>query len=109
MHLEDTNIREGTLVEVPEGPLRVGDYPHNFGIVTCMRQVAGCLYAEVVTNTGTHRIIEPDRLCVLSQVMESEDAEADRVREQHSAASAQVGLSGGRSHRLARRSSTRTR
>lgn len=93
MHLDDTNVREGTLVEVPEGPLRVGDYPHNFGIVTCMRQVAGSLYAEVVTNTGTHRIIEPDRLCVLGQVMENEDAEADCDREQHPNATAQVGAS----------------
>jgi hypothetical protein len=81
--LIDDQIREGTLVEVAEGPLRISDHPHNFGIVSCMRQISGNMYAEVVTNTGKHRLIELNRLCVLNQLLEITVADADSDRGQH--------------------------
>jgi glycine/serine hydroxymethyltransferase len=62
----DTTVCVGCLVEVQEGPLRVSEDPHNFGIVSALTIVSGCLYADIVTNTGHHRLITPDRLCVLS-------------------------------------------
>lgn len=81
--IDDNHVREGSLVEVEAGPLRIADDSHNFGIVSCMKRVSGFLYAEVVTNTGKHRLIEPNRLCVLSQSLETEDADADSDRGQH--------------------------
>jgi hypothetical protein len=73
MHLDDKQVREGTLVEVVEGPLRVSEDPHNFGIVARMQSVSGILFADVVTNSGHHRLIVPDMLCVLSQISEQTD------------------------------------
>lgn len=63
-------VREGSLVEVKEGPLRVSTDDRNFGIVVCMRNITGQDYADVVTNAGNHRLIPPDRLSVHSQVDE---------------------------------------
>lgn len=85
MLIDNDQVREGTLVEVAEGPLRISDHSHNFGIVTCMRQISGNMYAEVVTNTGKHRLIELNRLCVLNQLLETTVADADSDRGQHSA------------------------
>jgi hypothetical protein len=68
-----TQVREGSLVEVAEGPLRVSEDPHNFGIVARMQRVSGIVFADVVTNTGKHRLIVPDMLCVLNQMPESAD------------------------------------
>ena len=73
MILDDTRVREGCLVEVAEGPLRVAEDPHNFGIVASMQSVSGILFADVVTNTGMHRLIVPDMLCVLNQPQEQPD------------------------------------
>lgn len=72
-------VREGSLVEVADGPLRVSDDPHNFGIVTCIKQITGVVFADVVTNTGHHRLIEPDKLCVLSQMEDDSNANANRL------------------------------
>lgn len=66
MSIEETRVQKGCLVEVQDGPMRVSGDPHNFGIVACLTNVSGFLYADVVTNTGHHRLISPDHLCVLN-------------------------------------------
>ena len=75
---DDLKVRKGSLVEVEAGPLRVADDPHNLGIVACFKHVTGVLFADVVTNTGHHRLIQPDRLCVISQ-MEDDGAGPNRI------------------------------
>lgn len=77
--IPDDAVREGSLVEVTEGPLRLINDPHNFGIVASFQSVSGLLYADVVTNTGHHRLIEPSRLCVLSQATEARDEDANSL------------------------------
>lgn len=79
MSIDDKRVKLGSLVEVTEGPLRLIDDPHNFGIVAGIRHVSGLLYADVVTNTGRHRLIEPSRLCVLSQAKESADEDTNSL------------------------------
>ena len=66
MSFETCLVRVGCLVEVQDGPLRVSGDSHNFGIVAGLTIVSGRLYADVVTNTGKHRLITPDHLCVLN-------------------------------------------
>jgi hypothetical protein len=61
------HVREGSLVEVKAGPLRVASDDHNFGIVVAIKNISGQDYADVVTNTGHHRLITPDRLDVHSE------------------------------------------
>ena len=61
------SVREGSLVEVKDGPLRVSSDDHNFGIVVSVRNISGQEYADVVTNSGHHRLITPDRLAVHSE------------------------------------------
>ena len=70
MGIDNRQVKLGSLVEVAAGPLRVCDDPHNFGIVASMPVVLGTLYADVVTNTGTHRLIQTAHLCVLSQAQD---------------------------------------
>ena len=69
MHF-DNSVKYGSLVEVLPGPLRVSDDPHNFGIVADMPKILGMTYADVVTNTGRHRLIMPEHLQVLGQIEE---------------------------------------
>jgi len=66
MSSESCPVQKGCLVEVQSGPLRVADDPHNFGIVVGLKSVSGFVYADIVTNTGKHRLITPDYLCVLN-------------------------------------------
>ena len=76
---DDISVRKGSLVEVAAGPLRVSDDSHNLGIVASFKQVTGVLFADVVTNTGHHRLIQPDRLCVLSQMEDDASAGPNRI------------------------------
>jgi hypothetical protein len=75
LSLEDSQVRLGSLVEVAEGPLRVWNELHNFGIVASMPTVLGMPYADIVTNTGTHRLIHTEHLCVLSQISDEREKE----------------------------------
>jgi len=72
MNCDNNDVRFGSLVEVLPGPLRVSEDAHNLGIVTDMPEILGTTYAGVITNTGKHRLIMPEHLQVLSQMLEEE-------------------------------------
>jgi|LauGreDrversion4_2_1035121.scaffolds.fasta_scaffold336809_1 hypothetical protein len=67
MQYDESTVKYGCLVEVVPGPLRIWDDTNNFGIVVEMRKILGLTYADVVTNSGRHRLILPEYLSVLSQ------------------------------------------
>jgi hypothetical protein len=68
MHTLD-DVRLGSLVEISDGPLRVEDETRNFGIVAGTSDYQDLQFADIVTTSGAHRLIQTEYLSVISQPM----------------------------------------